>query len=150
VTQATSDPNALDMLSQATIDPTRTVVLTEKPIDGLTGEATTAQVVANQPDRITLHVDRQSPGYVVAAMTNFPGWKARVNGRSVPVERANYAFIAIPVGAGTSMVELYYDPASFKVGVAISLLTLLVLLAAGILQWRWWRQDRTRSLSTSL
>jgi uncharacterized membrane protein YfhO len=50
-----------------------------------------------------------------------------VNGRHVPVVRANYAFQAVPVWAGASRVRLVYRPRGLAVGAALSGLALAVL-----------------------
>ena len=42
----------------------------------------------------------------------------------MPIYRANYLLRAVPVEAGQHRVEVYYDPPLFKVGLAITMLTL--------------------------
>jgi uncharacterized membrane protein YfhO len=59
-----------------------------------------------------------------------PGWSATVDGESADVLPANSTFRAIPIEAGTHAVELRYRPASYALGVWISLGTLLVTLGA--------------------
>jgi uncharacterized membrane protein YfhO len=54
--------------------------------------------------------------------TYFPGWKAFVDGQETKIYRADYTFRAIPLNAGTHQVEFIYDPLSFKLGAAISIL----------------------------
>ena len=62
-------------------------------------------------------------------MTNvYPGWVARVDGKPVKIFKANQAFRAIPVEAGTHEVVWSFEPLLFKIGVAVSLLVLLFLL----------------------
>ncbi len=58
----------------------------------------------------------------------YPGWRATVDGKAVPVERADYLITALPLPAGTHRVEYRYDPLSFKIGAACTLLT----CAAGV------------------
>jgi uncharacterized membrane protein YfhO len=62
----------------------------------------------------------------------FPGWHAKVDGVSTPISRANYAFQAVPVGAGTSEVEFSYRPASVRNGSIISVLAALAFVGASI------------------
>jgi hypothetical protein len=57
-----------------------------------------ARVVVNGPD----------PAWLYYADTFHPGWRARVNGRSVDVLRANVAFKAVELLPGTSDVELEF------------------------------------------
>ena len=44
------------------------------------------------------------------------GWKASVDGKNVPILRANYTFRAIPIEKGKHIVKFLYDPWGFKLG----------------------------------
>jgi hypothetical protein len=96
------------------------------------GAATAGQVrvLDEAPDHIRLQVRRDQPGWVVAMQSYFPGWHAKVNGARTPIARANYAFQAIRVPAGTSDVELSYRPASVRNGIVISVISALGFLMA--------------------
>ena len=48
-----------------------------------------------------------------------PYWKARVNGKAVPVYRANMAYKAIPIERGENMIELQFGSRLFSVLSAI-------------------------------
>ncbi|MBI2370187.1 MAG: YfhO family protein [Deltaproteobacteria bacterium] len=61
---------------------------------------------------------------------HYPGWRARVNGREVPVLRANYAFRAVRIPEGESTVVYFYAPAAVRVGLVLSGLGLV--LVAGV------------------
>jgi hypothetical protein len=62
----------------------------------------------------------------------YPGWKAWVDGRPVPLWRANGAATAIALPEGAREVELEYTPPGFWLGMILSLLCLLgVLIFAG-------------------
>ena len=58
----------------------------------------------------------------------YPGWQAYVDGRLEEILRANYTFRAIPVGPGTHRVEVVIEPLSFKIGLAVTVLTMVLLL----------------------
>ena len=64
-------------------------------------------------------------GLLVLSDVDYPGWQARVDGQPVPTYRANYLLRAVPVEGGQHRVEVYYDPPLFKLGLAITVLTLL-------------------------
>lgn len=84
------------------------------------------EIVEREPTRVSMRLDRLWPTYVVVSQAWFPGWKAYVNGEEVPVWRANFAFNAIPVPAGSNTIEFVYEPSSLRVGGWISLASLLV------------------------
>lgn len=84
-------------------------------------------IVEDSGERVVLETDRSTPGWLVAAIAHFPGWRARVDGADAPLLRANYAFTAVAVPAGRARVELVYEPASFEIGRLASLACALVL-----------------------
>ena len=57
-----------------------------------------------------------------------PGWRATVDGKSVPVRRANMVMPAIEVPPDAFRVRLYYLPTSLVVGSIIAALSLVVLV----------------------
>lgn len=89
-------------------------------------------VLERTPIHARLRIERAHPGYLVVANTYDRGWKATLDGRDVPLLRANYAFQAIEVPAGTSEVELRYFPDSLAIGVWIGAASLLVAIGAWI------------------
>jgi uncharacterized membrane protein YfhO len=72
--------------------------------------------------------------------TFYPGWKAYVDGKDEEILRANYVFRAIPVGPGSHRIEVVFEPLSFKIGLAVSLLTIFLLIAG----WIIWTRRRGR------
>lgn len=72
--------------------------------------------------------------FVTLSNLFYPGWKLLVDGKEIPIERANYIFQGLRLPANqNSTVELVYDPQSFKIGLAI---TLLSLIFSGIITWK--------------
>jgi hypothetical protein len=133
-----SDEEALGILHRPDFDVARQVLIrgeaSDQRVDAAPGQQQAVQVLEETPTRIRLAVERDAPGWLVALQTYFPGWRATVDGRPAAIARANLAFSAVPVGAGTSEVVLEYDPPSVKIGLLVSaataagLLVLLVLL----------------------
>jgi hypothetical protein len=78
---------------------------------------------------VTYVIDACADGLLVMSDSYFPGWHARIDGVETPVWRADYAFRAVEVAKGPHWVELRYWPASFTIGLVISLLSLLALAA---------------------
>jgi hypothetical protein len=109
-------------------DPRRVAVLEEtphitlpQPADSGRWQATIAEYHNNA---ITIRVEAERPGMLVVSEAWFPGWHAYVNGVQTPVYRTDFSLRGAFVPAGTSSVELRYEPASFARGAAITLATL--------------------------
>ncbi|HTC20284.1 MAG TPA: YfhO family protein [bacterium] len=81
--------------------------------------------------RAFLRENFSSPGYVVFNETYAPGWHAWVDGNPTPILRSYGLFmgVAVPGGKGCQ-VDFRYEPASFRLGLFISLMT-LALVAGG-------------------
>lgn len=65
-----------------------------------------------------------------AVMYSIPwksGWKARVNGREVTVEKVSYGLLAVEAKAGDNFIELSYDPPEWKVGWIVSSVSLVLV-----------------------
>lgn len=82
--------------------------------------------------RIEATLDLASIGPVVISQTFAPGWRGYLDGSSVPILRANYAFQMISVPAGRHTLELHYSSRWFESGLILSALTAIVCAAA----WR--------------
>jgi hypothetical protein len=77
------------------------------------------------PEDIAVVARTPTPAYLVFSEVWYPGWRATVNGRDVPLHRANFAFRAVALTEpGEHVVELRFDPLSWKVGLGITALTL--------------------------
>ncbi len=61
--------------------------------------------------------------------TFFPGWNAYLDGRPATILRANYLFRGVVVGPGKHVLVFKYEPVSFAVGSALSLLAAAVAVA---------------------
>jgi hypothetical protein len=90
----------------------------------------TAPVIRYSPDRIDLEVscDRERP--MVVADWAAPGWQWILDGNGpFPPATANYAFRATRVPAGNHSISLVYRPFSFRLGLYLTLASLLFLAA---------------------
>ena len=57
-----------------------------------------------------------------------------MDGEQTKIYRADYTFRAIPLNGGTHQVEFVYDPLSFKLGAAISILGIIGCVAIYLLR----------------
>lgn len=68
------------------------------------------------------------PALLTISQAWFPGWHARVSGKSAPVLRANGLVQAVPVPKGTHRVHLFYRPPRQRLGVLLTAVTVAALL----------------------
>ena len=85
------------------------------------------KVVSYENNRVLLEVSTPEAAFLFMSEAYYPGWKAYVDGRQEEILRANYVFRAIPVGPGSHRVEVVMQPLSFKIGLAVSGLTVVLL-----------------------
>jgi uncharacterized membrane protein YfhO len=119
-------------LTSKEFDPASYVVLEEEPesrsarTDTL-GEESSANILDYTPNRITIEAEMSSDGFLVLSDLYYSGWRALVDGEQKTIYKADYIFRAVQLGQGRHIVEFVFDPLSFKVGLVISVLTLLVV-----------------------
>jgi hypothetical protein len=85
-------------------------------------------------DFVELETTTNGAGFLVLADGYDRGWRASVDGREVPVLRANVVFRAVAVPEGTHRVSFVFRPSGLVWGLALSalgLLTALVFAASG-------------------
>jgi hypothetical protein len=93
---------------------------------------TPARPVSRDENSSEWIVRAREPGHFVLLDTWAPGWHATVNGRQVAVQRANYAFRAVAVPAGRSVVRFEYDPPRFGLGLLVAAFTLGAIVVGAL------------------
>lgn len=93
-------------------------------------------------NRVAAEVKMEAAGTLVLADTFYPGWRAVVDDTPVAIHRANCAFRAIQVPAGTHRVEFTFIPFSFRIGLWTGIVTWITLL--GMVLPRRLRPNRPR------
>ncbi|MCB0166298.1 MAG: YfhO family protein, partial [Anaerolineae bacterium] len=123
---------AWEAIRDEAFDPATTVILEGgQPLD--TQPNSSLAVVAYDIHRVVVAVETDQPGYLVLSDAYYPGWRATIGRQPATLERANYAFRAVYVPAGQFTVEFVFDPVIWKIGLGVSVLTLLTLLVWGAL-----------------
>ena len=75
-----------------------------------------------------MDTEASEAGYLVLTRSHDRGWEARLDGAEVPLSAADLALSAVLVPAGTHRLELAYRPVAFRVGAALSVASLVVLV----------------------
>ena len=79
-------------------------------------------------NKIKGKINREREGILFFSIPFDEGWKAKVNGKSVPIERINYGFVGINITAGTNEIELYYEQNYILTGFIITLSGCIIYL----------------------
>ncbi|OGM37817.1 hypothetical protein A3F01_01915 [Candidatus Woesebacteria bacterium RIFCSPHIGHO2_12_FULL_38_11] len=76
---------------------------------------------------ISFDVATTDPSLVFLSETYYPGWSAYVDGKRADIIRSNYIFQSIAIPEGVHNIAFKYEPKSFRIGVLLSLVTLIFL-----------------------
>jgi hypothetical protein len=122
------DGKALRQLATGALDVRRSALLASPPPVTLTGSGQGSVLVAGRsPGNMTLDVESDAPAILVLSEIAYPGWRATLDGRSVPLLRADTILRAVAVPPGAHRVEMVFDPPSVKLGALVTLVSLVVL-----------------------
>ena len=123
-------------IKKAEFDPEQTVLLFSQPGEDrapITPKDPTSRtddvvsITTYRPNRIELRTESENNSYLVLSELYYPGWRAYVDGKNVPILRADYILRAIPLTPGKHAVSFLYRPLSFIIGAVITLMTLAFL-----------------------
>jgi hypothetical protein len=114
----------------------RTVLLEGAPAPPIPGGSDGTAIIRDyRPNRVTIEVGGRA-GFLVLTDVWFPGWTCTVDGGPADVYRADYVFRAVQVPEGAHEVVFRFEPASYRLGLQVSAVTVALLavlsLAAGV------------------
>jgi len=128
------DPiKTLTLLSSEEFDPLKEVIL-ETPLSASedTGFESSLNIIKYTSTYVAVRAALNNSGILVLADSYYPGWKAYVNGKEEIIRRANLFFRAVPLPAGNHTVEFRYEPMSFRIGLTVSVATIVALSLVSI------------------
>jgi hypothetical protein len=141
-----------DAALAATVDPrfdARRVAVTERRIPGLdeyggTGkhDAGTARLVSYGNEHVVAMARAKARSLLVLTDAYYPGWKATLDGHSVPIERVDYVLRAVVLPPGSHRVEFRYEPMSWRIGWMVSSVALVAVAGVALVGWRRRRAGR--------
>ncbi len=137
---AVTPENALSVVNGARFDPRREVALESRFVPlpdaaNASPELRAATFSRYEENRFQLSIDAPARGQLVVMDTFYPGWRARVDGREVPIAPANFVGRAVAVEAGRHSVEMWFEPESVRLGMFVSLLSLSLLSGVAVSSW---------------
>lgn len=123
--------DTMTQLNSPNFDPRHTVFLPlSEQGNVMATNGSDASVIFQQfsAQQAHLSVIAPTPALVVIAQSFYHNWHAYVDGKPVPLWRANHAFQALQIPAGQHDITLRYEDRMFRIGAMISALTWLSCL----------------------
>lgn len=110
----------------------------------------TARVTHSLPERIQLEATNEHPGRLILTELAYPGWNVTINDLPGQPQVADQMFRAVDLPAGRHQINWTYQPASFRIGATVSILTILMAAALGHVRfWHPYWIDRAFALIRS-
>lgn len=85
-----------------------------------------AEILSFRPNKIVVNTKSNSSQLLVMSDNYYPGWEASVNNSKSEILRTNYSFRGVVIPKGESVIEFIYFPNSFKYGLIISFLSIVL------------------------
>jgi hypothetical protein len=79
---------------------------------------------------LALEGDDPRPGWLVVSENWYPDWRATVDGQAAAVHRAQGSFLSVALAPGARQVSLQFVSGSYRTGRLVSLVAVLLSLAA--------------------
>lgn len=127
------DGEVLSAVREDGFDPAKTVWFDDGDASSLPKAKGSARVSEDGVNSVTVETDSSGPGWLVLLDAWYPGWEATVDAHPVKLRRADYAFRAVEVPGGKSVVRFEFRPRPVRTGLLLALAAGLVILAALIL-----------------
>ncbi|MBB3187745.1 YfhO family protein [Microbacter margulisiae] len=95
------------------------------------GSDTTATITLQkyEPNKLVYDYQSKSPQIAVFSEIYYPkGWNAYIDGKKVPFVKADYLLRAMALNAGQYQIMFRFDPKSYSLGNAISMISSILLI----------------------
>jgi hypothetical protein len=92
-------------------------------------------VASYRPGDIALQLAAPAPqgAALIVSENYFPGWKATVEGKAAPLDRAQYNLIGVQLPTGARSVTLHFDDPAYETGKTVTIVAIVVsLVLAGL------------------
>lgn len=89
-----------------------------------------------QKNEVSFEAECADATLAYVALQYAPGWRAYVDGEEAPILRANVAFMALELPAGSHVVTLEYETPNLRLGLALSAGALLAFVVIAIVSRR--------------
>ncbi len=133
-----TDADTLRYMKSSQFTPENEIIFTQaglkEPFSTSIAIPQDADIITDEysPNRITLYVYNKTPGWLFLSDTYYPGWKVYINGKKGNILKADYTFRAVLLDTiqqgEANRIDFVYNPVSYKLGLNLSLITLMLIL----------------------
>lgn len=152
---ANSEDAAARVLHEA-FDPDREVLLHDAPLTvapiasessptPVATSAARARIVSESAREVVVEAMTDADAFLVLADTFYPGWVAEIDGRRVPIYRANVSVRGIQLPKGQHHVRFLYEARSYMRGLTLTVVAIVCLGAWMGVAWFFDRRSRRRT-----
>ncbi len=117
---------ALSLIQQG--DTSRFAVVEKGPAQDTGWVRGSIQWETAEPDVWQIQVTTDRPALLILSLSWHPDWKAWVDGQPTPVYRTNGTLLGVYLSPGTHRVELRFHSTAYTAGMALALVTYMLLL----------------------
>lgn len=127
-----NDYEILTRLFSSDFDPFSSAIIEGKELPLLKGGKNYEKpVIKNyRQNNVIIETNSSDNSILVLSDNYYPGWKVYVDGKQSKIYRANYTFRSVYLASGKHLVEFKYEPESFKLGLNLTLLSLVAWIIA--------------------
>lgn len=130
---------AVQRVHEPNFDPASTAIMDSDPACGLnstSGTPGSVEILDSAPGYWLIRTASESEAILVLAETAYPGWRVEVDGQTAEVLTAYTTLKAVCVPPGAHEIVWTYLPTVYQVGGMVTIATLLLVVAAVIVQRR--------------
>ncbi|MDU0457919.1 MAG: hypothetical protein RW306_04215 [Geobacteraceae bacterium] len=135
VQPVSGEKEALDALT-VVLERGDPAVIIEGPSPAGTLGAGSVLACNRESNRLRIEATSAGDGILVVNDSYWPGWRAKIDGRDVPVWRADFLVRAVPWPSGRHVLEMVYEPREVLFGLLLSLVGGVALIALVVAERR--------------
>lgn len=124
--------NALDLIYDRNIDLKNTLILEEKPSFLSNESQGSVELISYTPNKVVFNTNATSSSLLFLSDNYYPEWGVRIDGREAKILIADYSFRAVELTPGKHEVEFVYKAGTFKLGLKVAFIGLVVLLLTSL------------------
>ncbi|MCB5257591.1 MAG: YfhO family protein, partial [Candidatus Cloacimonetes bacterium] len=119
----------LPLLRKETFNPRHLAYIETDIKDVQAPDSSKVVQTVNELHNLAYDVYTDKPSFLVLSEVYYPaGWKAKLDGKEIPIYPTNYVLRGVQIPAGQHKLELVFAPKSYTLSIRMSLIGLLVSL----------------------